>query len=169
MPRLELEVTWHGIDPQWAALPWRDWFQTWLTHLALPPARGYEIGLRLTDDQEIQTLNREYRGQDRPTDVLAFSALETGTPTPLEAPLLLGDIVISVPTALRQAPPGQVTEELAWLAAHGLLHLLGWDHPDETSLAQMLAQQRFLLAQVGLAEPETYRQEYTPEGVQSDR
>ncbi|MCS7031481.1 MAG: rRNA maturation RNase YbeY [Gloeomargarita sp. SKYG116] len=158
VPALELDITWQGIDPVWAALPWQEWFRCWLSHLELPPAPGYEIGLRLTDDQEIQALNRDYRQQDRPTDVLAFSALETGIPPAPAAPLFLGDIVISVPTAQRQAAPGQVTEELAWLAAHGLLHLLGWDHPDEAALEKMLQQQRRLFALVGLTEPQTYRQ-----------
>lgn len=164
-PTLELDLTWQGIDPVWVALPWQAWFTEWLSHLPRPPAPSYEIGLRLTDDQEIQALNRDYRGQDRPTDVLAFSALETETPLAPEMPLFLGDIVISVETAQRQAPAGQVREELAWLAAHGLLHLLGWDHPDDAALETMLAQQRQLLQAVGLTEPETYRQEHSPDGM----
>jgi probable rRNA maturation factor len=63
-------------------------------------------------------------------------------------PLELGDIVISVETAARQAPEHghSLERELLFLASHGLLHLLGWDHPDEASLAAMLAQQEQLLA-----------------------
>lgn len=65
-----------------------------------------------------------------------------------EAPLELGDIVISVQTAARQAPEHghSLERELLFLASHGLLHLLGWDHPDDASLAAMLARQQQLLA-----------------------
>ena len=162
---LELDLTWHQVDPTAWDLPWQVWLTTWLTALHPPPAPRYEVGLRLTNDQEIQTLNRDYRGQDVPTDVLAFSALETGVPTAPDAPLWLGDIVISIPTAQRQATAGQVTQELAWLTAHGLLHLLGWDHPDDARLAQMLTQQRLLLEQVGLTAPQPYCQETPPQSV----
>ncbi len=66
--------------------------------------------------------------------------------------LYLGDIVVSVNTAQRQAQQQKhsLLTELAWLAAHGLLHLLGWDHPDEESLIQMLKQQVILLETIGI-------------------
>ncbi len=131
---------------------WETWFNRWLEtlHPHLPPAPGYEIGLRLTDDAEIQSLNAQYRQQDKPTDVLSFAALEVDfpqSPEMLDAPLYLGDIVISVNTAQRQAQQQghSLLTELAWLSAHGLLHLLGWDHPDEEQLMQMLKQQVILL------------------------
>ncbi len=138
---------------------WDQWFQTWLQQLEteLPPAIGYELSIRLSDDGEIQQLNAQYRHQDKPTDVLSFAALEVEYPQiesiPAEIPLYLGDIIISVDTAARQAEQQEhsLTVELAWLAAHGLLHLLGWDHPDEESLMQMLGQQETLLTAVGLA------------------
>jgi probable rRNA maturation factor len=155
---LTLDLTWQNVEPAVYELPWPEWFTRWLSVLQPPPAPSYELSLRLTDDTEIQRLNRDYRGQDTPTDVLAFSALEAGVPCPPTVPLCLGDIVISVPTAYRQAAPGEAINELAWLAAHGLLHLLGWDHPDEERLAQMMAQQRVLLEQVGLTAPQAYRQ-----------
>lgn len=135
---------------------WENWFQRWLELLQsdLPPAPAYELSLRLTDDAEIQSLNAQYRQQEKPTDVLAFAALEV-CPQPLQMqsiPLYLGDIVISVNTADRQAQQQKHTlqTELAWLAAHGLLHLLGWDHPDENHLTRMLEQQSLLLQAIGL-------------------
>jgi probable rRNA maturation factor len=66
--------------------------------------------------------------------------------------LYLGDIVISIETARQQAQQQEhpLPTELAWLAAHGLLHLLGWDHPDEESLSQMLKQQVILLKTIGI-------------------
>lgn len=138
---------------------WENWFDIWLEilHPDLPPAPSYEIGLRLTDDSQIKELNAQYRDQDKPTDVLAFAALEVDFPQSEEmlaaASLYLGDIIVSVDTAQRQAQQQghSLPTELAWLAAHGLLHLLGWDHPDEESLRRMLEQQVRLLYAIGIA------------------
>ena len=146
-----------GICPI-SASTWETWFKEWLAHLSeyLPLSDGYEVTLRLTDDPEIQLLNYKYRGKNQPTDVLAFAALEAKiAPKPQELlvvePLYLGDIVISVETAFTQAKQQQnsLTRELAWLTTHGLLHLLGWDHPDDESLAEMLSWQENLLQIVG--------------------
>lgn len=117
-----------------------------------------ELSLQLLDDDAIHQLNATYRQVDRPTDVLAFAALENPLPLPLPEPeaiadpLDLGDIAISLDTAARQADERghPLTVELAWLAAHGLLHLLGWDHPDAESLAAMLACQDRLLRAIAL-------------------
>lgn len=141
-----------------ASETWEDWFQAWLEALQpdQSPIASYELSLRLTGDREMQQLNHQYRQQDKPTDVLAFAALESAYPQPEELqstlPLYLGDIVISVGTAQRQAETQNhpLGTELAWLAAHGLLHLLGWDHPDEESLNRMLKQQQVLLEIIGL-------------------
>ena len=138
---------------------WESWFCGWLDVLQpdIPKAPSYEIGLRLTDDIEIQKLNYEYRQLDKPTDVLAFASLDTDIPQsvqrPDEIPLYLGDIVISVVTASKQAKQQDhsLQTELAWLASHGLLHLLGWDHPDEESLIKMLNQQVILLKTVNIS------------------
>jgi probable rRNA maturation factor len=129
---------------------WETWFETWLKKL-YPNAiasDSYELSLRLTDDPEIQWFNHQYRQKNEPTDILAFAALEGNFPQPFtEDPLYLGDLIISVETALKQAQEQQhsLTVELAWLATHGLLHLLGWDHPDAESLELMLSQQKILL------------------------
>jgi len=133
---------------------WEAWLQGWLEAMRgeLPQVIGYELSLRLTNDRDIQQLNAQYRQKNQATDVLAFAALEVDYPRISEEPLYLGDIIISVETAQRQAQEREHTLliELAWLAAHGLLHLLGWDHPDDNSLAAMLQQQEVLLASVGL-------------------
>ena len=137
---------------------WQRWLEVWLTSLDgdLPKADTYELTLRLTDDAEIQALNSQYRQQNKPTDVLAFAALEAEMPIfqPEDPePLYLGDIIISLETAAVQAQQNNhsLTIELAWLASHGLLHLLGWDHPDDARLEEMLAQQANLLKHVGFA------------------
>jgi probable rRNA maturation factor len=103
-----------------------------------------ELSLVLTDDEGICRLNAEHRGQDRPTDVLAFpmdlagdEVLEAAAPRVGEQ--LLGDVVISVPTALRQARAAghSLAVELRFLLAHGLLHLIGYDHHDSAEKAEM--------------------------------
>ncbi len=138
-------------DPLGESL-WQEIATQWGNRLRdeLPAAVGWELSLRLTDDADIRALNRQYRHQDRPTDVLSFAALETAMPMPVLStePLYLGDVVISVPTAARQAPAQgrSLMAELVWLFSHGLLHLLGWDHPTEEHLVQMLARQEALLA-----------------------
>jgi probable rRNA maturation factor len=104
--------------------------------------RELEVTLRLTDDPTIRELNRVYRKRDKPTDVLAFAQRE-GEGGGLH-PGLLGDIVISVETAARQARRG-LERELLFLAAHGLCHLLGYDHATDDEEAEMNARMRLLL------------------------
>jgi probable rRNA maturation factor len=96
-----------------------------LRALQLPNA---ELSILVTGDDQIRKLNQVYRRKNRPTDVLAF-ALREGEHSE-KAGVLLGDVVVSVPTARRQARASghDVTSELTMLLAHGLLHLLGWDH-----------------------------------------
>lgn len=137
---------------QITAVTWQSWFQQWFEHLqpSISPIQTYELSLLLTDDAAIQNLNATYRHLDRPTDVLAFATLDlTDQPTDLwsEMPVELGDIIISVETAVQQAQEQQhpLQQELAWLATHGLLHLLGWDHPTPERLQDMLAQQQSLI------------------------
>ena len=161
------------VDPLAGSGAWADLLGHWLSQLQaeLPPplqAEAYCLGLSLVSDAEIAELNQDWRQMQGPTDVLAFAAQETidnddGTPfAPMPLPpdfsaedsdlgtqaLELGDIVISLETAARQAPDHghSVAEELQFLASHGLLHLLGWDHPDDASLQAMLAKQDQLLA-----------------------
>jgi probable rRNA maturation factor len=154
-----LELTVQDCYPSSPISPadWQQYFQVWLTQpdLGLPVAAGYEITLRLTDDAEVQALNGQYRQQDKATDVLSFATLEESIPWPLELmnePRYLGDIIISVDTAQRQALGQEhpLRTELLWLASHGFLHLLGWDHPDDESLAAMLACQDQLLGTIGV-------------------
>lgn len=95
-----------------------------------------EVSLMLVDDQRIHALNLEYRGVDRPTDVLSFALQEESEEEPdyeFEDEML-GDIVISVPRARAQAEEyGHSFErELVYLAVHGTLHLLGYDHEEES-------------------------------------
>ncbi len=112
-----------------------------------PPA---EITLLLTDDEQLQGLNKEYRGIDAPTDVLSFEAGEK-MPGMQEDDPYLGDIVISVPMAERQAKEGghSLKAELQLLSVHGTLHLLGYDHEEPDEKDRMWWVQASILAQLG--------------------
>jgi probable rRNA maturation factor len=163
---LQQELSGFPLGKPWVEIllenPWQDWCGQWLQCLEdhLPPANSYGLTLLLTDNDRIQSLNQQFRHQDKPTDVLAFAALEVDFP-PMESlemgePLYLGDIVISLEQADHQAQERGHDSgvEVIWLAAHGLLHLLGWDHPDEASLTTMLSQQSHLLTLIGKNPPQ---------------
>ncbi|MBC7974434.1 MAG: rRNA maturation RNase YbeY [Myxococcales bacterium] len=101
----------------------------------------YEVSVRFVDDAAIHALNRSYRHKNKPTDVLAFAQREG--PGGSLHPGLLGDIVISVDTARRQARRG-LHRELLHLASHGLCHLLGYDHRDDAEEREMNARAQAL-------------------------
>jgi len=129
-----------------------------------------ELSLLLTDDASIREINLEWRGEDQATDVLSFPADEElpedergGGVSLIVAEALgpppLGDVVISVETAARQAAElGQTTEEVAiFLLVHGFCHLLGHDHGEPDEARRMRAEEDALLARVapGQARPPT--------------
>ena len=110
-----------------------------------------ELSILLCDDETIRKLNRRYRKQNRATDVLAFPMQEG--PGPASHPGLLGDVVISLPAATRQAAERDrpIIQEVTFLLAHGLLHLLGYDHANEREEREMNARTDDLLAAVEVA------------------
>ena len=106
-----------------------------------------ELGILFVGDQRMRGLNRRYRGKDRTTDVLAFAMREA----PHSSAGLLGDVVIAVPTAARQAKQGQrsLDEELAVLLVHGILHLCGYDHErSEKEARRMYRRERMILSRL---------------------
>lgn len=107
-----------------------------------------EVSLLLTADSEIQTLNRDWRGKDKPTDVLSFPA------DPLDAPFL-GDIAVSLGVTATDATARGIglNQHLSHLLIHGLLHLLGHDHKDDTEAAEMEALEIAALASLGWPDP----------------
>lgn len=120
-----------------------------LTELA-PEA---QVSVLLTDDATMAELNRTYRGREGPTDVLSFSQREgEDDPAGVE---LLGDVVISVERATAQAEAygHSVAREMGFLAVHGLLHLLGYDHERPAEEAEMMAETERILGRVGLSRP----------------
>lgn len=122
---------------------------------------GCEINILLTDDESIQVLNMQYRGIDRPTDVLSFPMAEVkrgkllstqGDMDMDEGLLLLGDIIISLETALKQANEyGHSFErEIAFLTSHGVFHLLGYDHIEKDDENEMVSRQEAVLEKLRL-------------------
>lgn len=124
-----------------------------------------EVNVIITDNEEIQAINKEYRKIDAPTDVLSFPLVDYETPAdfdhvedsvedyfdPDTGELLLGDIIVSVDKVEEQAEKygHSTTRELAFLVAHSMLHLCGYDHIDEEEREEMEAKQREILERRG--------------------
>lgn len=113
------------------------------------------VGVVLTDDAEQRRLNRDYRGQDKPTNVLSFALAGPGETPPPGAPLLLGDVVLARETVAREAAEQQkpLADHLQHLVVHGVLHLLGYDHENDTEAAIMEKSEVAILARLGVPDP----------------
>ncbi len=121
--------------------------RTALAHQSAP--QDATLSILLTDDAQIQALNRDYRGFDAPTDVLSFDVHERDPETGF---LYLGEIIVSIPYAAKQAEKSQhlLEVEVQLLIVHGVLHLLGHDHAEAKEKAQMWDAQDEILAELGL-------------------
>ena len=108
-----------------------------------------EINILIVNDLEMQKLNKEYRRKDKPTDVLSFPLFDfkKGEYPPKNEPYLLGDIVISIDSAKRQANEygHSLERELGFLAIHSMLHLMGYDHEVKEEEHEMLRKQEEIL------------------------
>lgn len=106
-----------------------------------------ELSVLLTNDAFIRRLNAEHRGKDRPTDVLAFPLNDPGEALDFPGREVLGDVVISIDTARRQARKRRSTlmHEVTFLLAHGILHLVGYDHGNDREEREMDAMTKHLL------------------------
>jgi probable rRNA maturation factor len=115
-----------------------------------------ELAVMLTDDDGIRTLNSNWRGIDKPTNVLSFPALQpTGPVGPDDAPRMLGDIAIAYQTTRKEADDEQKPFEhhLSHLAVHGYLHLIGYDHENDADAEIMENLETEILAQLGIPDP----------------
>lgn len=114
-----------------------------------------DITVRVVDDDEIRALNRDFRGKDKPTNVLSFPfEAPEGLPEDALDPLL-GDIVISAPVVRREAAEQDKTLDAHWahMVTHGVLHLLGYDHIDDQDAEAMEALEVRALAELGYPDP----------------
>lgn len=139
------ETTLHGIADRAAAAV--------LAELQLQARDACELSLLFTDDAHVRILNRDWRGKDKPTNVLSFLAFETAPGDPL--PPMLGDIAlahetVSAEAALEEKP---FEHHLTHLIVHGLLHLLGYDHEEIGEAEEMEALERRILARLAIPDP----------------
>ena len=116
--------------------------------LASEGAEGEGVALLLTSDLAVQALNAQFRGQDKPTNVLAF-------PAPTNPERFLGDVALALETCTREADEQGKTlaHHLQHLATHGVLHLLGYDHVTDAEAQEMEGLERAILAAMGIADP----------------
>ncbi|WML25548.1 rRNA maturation RNase YbeY [Neobacillus sp. OS1-33] len=115
-----------------------------------------EVSITFVSNERIQEINREYRDKDKPTDVISFAMEELGEGEVeligADMPRVLGDIIISIPKAIEQAEEygHSFLRELGFLAVHGFLHLLGYDHMTEEEEKEMFTRQKEILDEYGL-------------------
>ena len=117
---------------------------------------GAELAIMLTDDSAIRTLNRDWRGIDKPTNVLSFPARPPAAASKSgDAPRMLGDIAIAYETLRREADEEHkpFDHHLSHLAVHGFLHLIGYDHENDDDAEEMEALETEILAQLGIPDP----------------
>lgn len=115
-----------------------------------------EVSVLLAGDAFVRTLNRDYRGQDKATNVLAFAAQEGGAPKQQPGTaVMLGDVVVAYGTAAREAAREgkSLSDHLSHLVVHGLLHLLGYDHDTDRKARAMERLEAKALAGIGIADP----------------
>ncbi|CAK0742525.1 Endoribonuclease YbeY [uncultured Gammaproteobacteria bacterium] len=126
-----------------------------LAVVTLPPCARAEIGVTLSDDEQVRVLNRDHRGQDKSTNVLSFPIDEPPQAPPPGAPLLLGDIVLARETITAEAldQGKNFAAHLSHLVVHGVLHLVGYDHMIDQDAERMEQLEREILARLGVADP----------------
>ena len=114
-----------------------------------------ELAVMLTDDGGIRTLNKNWRGLDKPTNVLSFPALQPTAGAPADAPRMLGDIAIAYETTRKEADDEEkpFDHHLSHLAVHGFLHLIGYDHEKDDDAETMETLEAEILAQLGIPDP----------------
>lgn len=125
-----------------------------------------EISVRLTSDDEVHHLNKQYRGKDKPTNVLSFpmvqpDLIETVSQNSDDGELLLGDIVLAHGVCVAEAAERGIAVEThaTHLMVHGVLHLLGYDHMDDDEAEAMEAIERDALASLGIDDPYSVRED----------
>jgi len=142
------------VEPEFQALVDEGWVRRTVRQVfkAEELAPRYEVSLVFTDSETVKQLNRDYRGVDEPTDVLAFYMLQQGGTdssfaVPPDGVTRLGEVIISYPQAVEQAKEQghSPQRELALLIIHGILHLLGYDHEEPEEERKMRDRERELL------------------------
>lgn len=125
-----------------------------LSHVVPQAERMAELGVRLSDDDEIRMLNNQYRGMDKPTNVLSFPG-DNELSDPALPPALLGDVVLAHGVVCREAHEQgkSLSDHVSHLTVHGVLHLLGYDHELDHEAEAMETAERHILSTLGIADP----------------
>jgi probable rRNA maturation factor len=152
--RLDVSV---GYAVPRAGLPSAVSFRKWVAAALAGRIREADLAIRIVGTREGRALNRHYRGKDHPTNVLSFPAdLDEGVKLPKGVTMpLLGDLVLCAPVVAREAREQKkpLAAHYAHLTVHGALHLLGWNHEDDTEADCMERLEREILAELGIADP----------------
>jgi probable rRNA maturation factor len=151
-PQIDVAVEsgdWSGLDPQALAV---EAVEAAIAEAGTRLAPGVEVSLMFCDDAAIRALNRDWRGFDKPTNVLSFPAT---SPERLASAPALGDIALAAETCAREAKAEGKTfaDHARHLVVHGTLHLLGYDHENDAEAETMEATERRALARIGVADP----------------
>ena len=146
---------WQDALPDVEALVFTAAQAAWAAGQGSDGAQSTEVSIVLADDIFSQNLNREYRSQDKPTNVLSFPASEDGAQQPPEMPVLLGDIIVAFETTTAEATEqGKgLGDHVCHLVVHGMLHLLGFDHQSAADANDMEALEIDVLAALHIANP----------------
>lgn len=144
--RLDVQISSSAPD-----LPKRSELQQWVEMALRKRKKRAELTIRLVDEEEIRSLNRDFRAQDKPTNVLSFPA---ALPDWVESELL-GDLVICAPVVVQEAQLQGKAVRVHWahMVVHGTLHLLGMDHQTEREAAVMERAEAKILSRLGFADP----------------
>ena len=132
------------------------WLEQAISHVGIDATRDLEISVRIVDEEEGRSLNKQFREQDNATNVLSFPLMDAGSAAlPVELPLALGDIVICGPVVVREANEQGKNNSDHWahMLVHGALHLFGYDHETDEQSAEMESLEARILADGGVRNP----------------
>ncbi|MDY0882182.1 rRNA maturation RNase YbeY [Dongia soli] len=117
-------------------------------------SKAHELCIVLSDDRHVRQLNRDYRGKDKPTNVLSFAALDAGKPD-ADMPWHLGDVILALGVVRKEATKQRkaLNDHLTHLVIHGVLHLLGYDHEEDAEAERMEALEIAALQRLGIGNP----------------
>jgi probable rRNA maturation factor len=148
-----LSPAWRDACPQARSLAREAARRAVAAGLAPRPAERVELAIALADDARQRRLNRDFRGRDAPTNVLAFPA--AGPDTPGRRPVMLGDVVLAFETVAREAAAAEkpIADHLRHLVVHGVLHLCGFDHESAPDAERMELLEVSILAKLGVPDP----------------